>query len=262
MSYSAPSYNEAATSLQEGATSRRYFRAGAKMTDQWGTRTYRYCRVADRTAFGRMVGSPITGAASSGYGLASSVYVKSLAAGYGANAGDTEIKVFSAKSLASTTFQDGFITVSEGIGQGQGTLAIKRYEAGAAGKTTRIYLWDPLRHSLSTTSRIVIHANPYVNLLETSGRMHSTLIPRGVLVVGLQSGAKQTCGTSGWTWIQTKGPGTAVCRGAWKKQENLYPSKSGGLSGSDTNQLSGYHVAIGLRAGAAGKYAAIELDLE
>ena len=86
MSYSAPTYNEAETSFQQGATERRHFRPGAITTDQWGTRTYRYCRVKDRTLYGHMVGTPLAGVISSGYALNNSVYVKNIGPWFGANA--------------------------------------------------------------------------------------------------------------------------------------------------------------------------------
>ena len=251
--------NLAETGLAEQPSSTKRLSLGHYIDD--GAQKYRYAKISD--ASGVSPGKLYVQHRTSGYHLADSAYIQCVNNGaYGGQLGDTVVKVYSAVGLSADAFVDGFLTTSTGVGAGYGANRINHYETGVAGKATKIFLDKPLRQKLSTTSRLVVHKSPYMDLVEASGvtgTASRSAIPRGWGVVSGDAGA------SGYSFIQTKGIGNIYCQQAVLMGEHLTPTSGGGVYGLSNAAVSGGEadiVAKALCAAGDGDFVAADLLLE
>lgn len=107
-------------------------------------------------------------------------------------------KVINFTNAATTTtagyFDEGYVCVSYGTGIGQ-TYKIERMAALVSGASSYVYLFDPIKVALDTTSKIDIVANPWNRVLHTAtATLHPTGVPlRAVTAAG------------DYCWLQTRG---------------------------------------------------------
>lgn len=93
------------------------------------------------------------------------------------------------------------VTVTPGLGQG---LVISGHAAAALSTTLRVYLADPLRVALTTSSRIDLVPNPYSAVIQ-SPVTTLTGVPVGVAPYVIAAGE--------YGWLQTGGLGAALIAG-------------------------------------------------
>ncbi len=110
-------------------------------------------------------------------------------------AGAKEINFTNAATTTTAGYYDeGYVCVSYGTGIGQ-TYKIRKMPALVSGASSYVYLNEPIKVALDTTSKIDIVANPWNRVLHTAT---ATLQPTGVPLVAVTAAGD-------YAWVQTRG---------------------------------------------------------
>ena len=155
---------------------------------------------------------------------------------HGHNVKDTVITLYGASGLTAAkakSFEEGKLFILSGVGKGH-SYRVKWVAIGSSGNT-EVWLYDPLITKLSSNSYGVLRPNEFYGLQYLStkasvGKISSTsVIPRGAFICSDdQNGFGNT---SGYMWVQDKGPGVGKCNYVATHGQLLGPAKlSGALS--------------------------------
>lgn len=173
-----------------------------------GLKKFRWAHI--QTAVARLPGTVVGHATASAYGPAVNIpagYFTSVVGAPGGAKGSYEFELFSAIGIFSggdtnQNYADGELAILSGSGGGAGrSYRIVRYDPGIAGKRTKVVLGEPLQNTLSADMSAAIFLNDYKRLIPCSAAIHS-VSPVGFLTA--------SCLTSGYQWIQTRGPGVGI----------------------------------------------------
>lgn len=157
-----------------------------------------------------------------------------------------------ATTATANEYAEGYVIVSSGTGLGQ-VLKISSHAALTSGGTgSIIYLSDPVKVALDTTSTIDLERNPYLDVVITA---NSVTVPVG--------GALATFADNDYGWFQTRGVFPGRADGTVTAGYALMPDASTAgdvdLVGTATQQ---YIIGNAIQATASGKHHAIWLRLD
>lgn len=164
--------------------------------------------------------------------------------------GATEVTLTGTLTLAANLLAGGYLSVCVTPGQGH-VYRIKGNSAVSSAANCVVYLEDPIRVALTTSSKVIVAGHPYNGMVIEPGTPTSVIV--GVashVVTALYYG-----------WIQTHGPASVLFTGTGVAGKAV-GSLSGGTSGSAAPAIAatnilGYHMATGITT----EYALIFLTL-
>jgi hypothetical protein len=164
--------------------------------------------------------------------------------------GDTQVTVSTSTTVAVNALAGGYLSVNASTGVGQ-LLRIKGNTATSGATGLVIYLEDPIRVALTTSSKVIVTPHPYSGVVVEPGT------PTGV-IVGV---APSVITNAQYGWIQTFGVASVLFTGTGVAGK-VVGSLSGGTSGSSAPAIAatnilGHHVATGI----TGEYALIFLSI-
>jgi hypothetical protein len=206
--------SKAKTILAEGYSTRKQLPIGYYHDNGMQRFRYAFLRNSPRAAM-LMATAKVAGS----YFALTSAYFRSATATFGGQAGDNCIKLYSAKFLGSANapatsawnrFEDGFFDVTSGTGLGH-SYRIDHYGVGGPGKTSLLWLKDPLRVALGAGTREVqIRTNRWWYLTSGSICCLSTAQAR-------PAGVTMTSATTSnvYGFVQTRGPGMGIPNAAF-----------------------------------------------
>ena len=224
---------------------------GQYMTD--GQRMWRWVHVAETMKHGQVACQ-----ANAAPKALSTAHFRSAIGvpGYGGGAGDNEIKLYGVSAGLTDTalYEDGTFEIKSGTAGVGRSYVIDRYQVGGTGVTT-LWLKEGLQSGLLDSCYVNLRKNPFYGLKMEAGATTSA-IPVGSPV--------NTVTTSGYVWAQVKGRGMALAGVATTQGNYLAMGASGLLSTYyvGVNSALWAHVAIGLEAGIADKYFAVDWKIE
>lgn len=164
--------------------------------------------------------------------------------------GDTSVTLTGSLTLAADLLAGGYLSVNVTPGQGY-VYRIKGNTAVAAAANCVVTLEDPLQVVLTTSSKVIVCAHPYNQVVIEPGT------PTGA-IVGV---AQDIIAAASFGWLQTRGVASVLFTGTGVAGKAV-GSLTGGTSGSvapaiAATNIIGYHMATGITA----EYALIFLTL-
>ena len=165
--------------------------------------------------------------------------------------GATSITTTSSVTLAANLLAGGFLSVVITPGAGY-TYKIKGNTVAAAGVVT-FYLEDPIKVALTTSSKIVVHQNPYYNCVVAPTTL--TAAPVGVAITETP--------INNYGWLQTHGPASCLVTGTLGSAGLAVGVLVGGTAGSLAPAIAGTNI-LGYTMGicATTEYDAIFLTID
>lgn len=205
-------------------------------------RGFRYCKVgATALVPGKVYQSP----AEDTTNLTLSGGFATAAAAIGA----TTVTTTTTGTIAANALAGGYMSVV--VTPGQGQIYRIKGNAAASGAAYTIYLEDPIRVALTTSSNVIFLPHPYSGVIIEPGTPTGVIV--GVAVHAITAGY--------YGWIQTHGACSVLFTGTGVAGKAV-GSLSGGTSGSAAPAIAatnilGYHMGTGI----TGEYSLIFLTL-
>lgn len=164
--------------------------------------------------------------------------------------GATEVTLTGTLTLAANLLAGGYLSVCVTPGQGH-IYRIKGNTAVSAAANCVVYLEDPIRVALTTSSKVIVAGHPYNGMVVEPGTPTSTIV--GV--------APHVIPASYFGWMQTHGPASVLFTGTGVAGKSV-GSLSGGTAGSVAPAIAGTNI-IGthMATGITTEYALIFLTL-
>ncbi len=165
--------------------------------------------------------------------------------------GATAITTTSTVTLAANLIAGGFLSVAITPGQGQ-NLKIKSHPAATAAVVT-FTLEDAVQVALTTSSKIVVHKNPYDQCVVAPATLTAAVAGVSIFaVVNAQYG-----------WLQTHGPASCLLTGTFASAGLAVGSLVGGTIGSLAPAIAGTNVlGYTMGIGATTEYDAVFLQID
>lgn len=165
--------------------------------------------------------------------------------------GALSVTTTSSVTLAANLLAGGFMSVVITPGQGQ-NLKIKGNTAATSAATT-FALEDALAVALTTSSKIVVHQNPYSGCVVAPGTL--TAAPVGVSPFAVTNAQ--------YGWMQTHGPASCLLTGTFATAGLAVGVLVGGTIGSLAPCIAGTPVlGYTMGIGATGEYDAVFLQID